>query len=167
MTALQIIDIGPTLNRMLKGDMFDHFLLKEASISAAFTTTIDGVISDSFFSAEEKEKLELLGLSYIPFSFVRPICLDLMKGSRKPTAFRFQFLLSPQSQAKTVKQSGSSFQPTDISGLFLTLTYKNDTLVCTTGISYKVFSADKSLENEWDRLAAVFFKQNGIAVSKL
>ncbi len=167
MTALQITDIGPLLNQMLKGDMFDHFLLKEASVSAAFTTAIDGMISESFFSEDDLEKFALAGLSYIPFSFVRPICLNLIRGNRKPTAFQFQFLLSPQNQKKTVEQSGSSFQNEDITGLFLNLNYKNDTLVCTTGISYKIFSPDKSLENEWDRQAAVFFKKHGIAVSKL
>ncbi|MCD8152543.1 MAG: DUF5721 family protein [Clostridiales bacterium] len=167
MVALQITEIGVLLNRMLKGDMFDHFLLKEAAVSHAFDTVIDGALRDSFYTDAEREQLGLTGLRYIPWPQVRPIYLDLLKGNRKPSSFRFQFLLAPQNQEKTVAKSGSSFGTGDITGLFLNLIYKNDNLVCTTGISYRTFSPDKSLEQEWDRLAALFLKQHGITVDNL
>ena len=47
--------------------------------------------------------------------------------------------------------------------MYLHFTYKNDVLICTTGISYRLFSLDKSLEQEWDRLVLIFLRQNGIA----
>ncbi len=166
MVALQISEVGTLLNQMLKGDLFDRFLLREASVSQAFTTTIDGTIKPDFYSEEECRALGLSGLSYIPFARVRPLCLDLIKGSRKPDSFRFVFLLSPENQASTITRSGTAFRSEDISGLFLNLTYKNEILTCTTGISYRTFSMDRSLEQEWDRLAALFFKQHGIAVSE-
>ncbi len=167
MTAIQIHDIGSLLNQMLKGTMFDHFLLREASVSQAFQTDIDGTLSPRFYSEEECRQLGLTGLRFIPFSHVRPLCLDLIKGSRKPDAFRFVFLLSPAHQANTIARSGSSFRAEDVTGMFLNLSYKNDILTCTTGISYRIFSPDKSLEQEWDRLAAVFFRQHHIAISEM
>ncbi len=167
MIALQITEIGTLMNQMLKGNLFDSFLLKEASVSQAFKTTIDGTLQNSFFSAEEAEQFGLSGLKYIPFSHVRPLCLNLLKGSRMPDTFHFIFLLSPQNQASTIAQSGSSFHPEDITGLFLNLIYKNNSLTCTTGISYQIFSMDKSLEAEWDRLITVFFRKHGIAVCEL
>jgi len=167
MTALQITEIGSLMNQMLKGNMFDSFLLKEASVTQAYETTIDGTVRESFYSAEEAERLGLTGFRYVPFSHVRPLCLNLLKGSRMPEAFRFVFLLSPQNQAGTISRSGTGFSTEDITGLFLNLIYRDNSLVCTTGISYRIFSMDKSLEAEWDRLVEVFFRQHGIAVDKL
>ena len=46
--------------------------------------------------------------------------------------------------------------------MFLNLKYQDQKLTCITGISYRVFSMDKSLEQEWDRLVTVFFRNNKI-----
>ncbi len=167
MVALQINDVGTLLNQMLKGDMFDRFLLREASVSQSYTASIDGTLRPGFYSEEECRQLGLTGFSFIPFARVRPLCLDLIKGSRKPESFRFVFLLSPENQAATIAGSGTSFRSEDIGWLFLNLTYKDEILVCTTGISYLTFSMDKSLEAEWDRLAGLFFRRHGITVTEL
>ncbi len=167
MVALTIHDIGALMNKMLKGEMFDHFLLQEASVSQAFSVTIDGTVHPEFYSAEDEEASALADLSYIPFSRVRPLCLDLIRGKRKPNSFRFVFLLSPDNQAATLERSGTSFRTEDISGMFLNLSYRNETLTCTTGISYRTFSMDRSLEAEWDHMAAMFFRQHDIAVSEV
>ncbi len=167
MVALQIEEVGTLLNKMLKGDLFDRFLLREASISQGYTATIDGTLRPGFYTEEECSALGLTGLSYLPFAQVRPVCLDLMKGSKKPESFRFVFLLSPENQASTIAASGASYQTEDITGLFLNLNYKNGALLCTTGISYRTFSLDKSLETEWDRMVALFFRQHGIAVTEV
>ncbi len=167
MVALEIHDIGALMNKMLKEEMFDHFLLQEASVSQVFSATIDGALRPEFFSAKEEEAPDLAGLSYIPFSRVRPLCLDLIRGKRKPDAFRFVFLLSPDNQTATIERAGTPFRTEDISGMFLNLSYRNETLTCTTGISYRTFSMDRSLEAEWDRMAALFFRQHDITVSEV
>lgn len=167
MVALQISDIKTLMSALLKGDMFDHFLVKELSIRQAYEFQIDGTISHPFYSEEELRALHLEGLEYIPYAQVKPICLEVLKGRRKPESFRFVFLLSPENQARTISHAGTPFRTEDISGMFLNLSYKNDVLTCTTGISYRIFSMDKGLDAEWDRLAALFFKQHGIAVEKI
>ncbi len=167
MVALQISEVGTLLNQMLKGELFDRFLLREATVSQAFAATIDGTLKPGFYSEEECRELGLAGLAYIPFARVRPLCLDLIKGSRKPDSFKFVFMLSPENQAATIERSGASFRSEDISGMFMNLSYKNEALICTTGISYRTFSPDKTLEAEWDRMAALFFRQHGIAVTEM
>lgn len=167
MVALEINEIGVLINQLLKGGMFDNFLLQEAVISQAFDYTIDGTLNGDYYSEEEYEQLGLSGLKYIPFSHVRSICLEMIKGKRKPGYFKFVFLLSPKNQASTIIRSGSSFRPEDVTGMFLNLIYKNDILTCTTGISYRIFSLDKTLEKEWDRMVTLFFKQHGIAVEEI
>ncbi len=167
MVAFQIEEVGTLLNQMLKGDLFDHFLLREASVSQGYTATIDGTLRPEFYSEEERTSLGLTGLSCLPFERVRPVCLALLKGNKKPESFRFVFLLSPGNQENTIAGSGTSFRTEDITGMFLNLNYKNNTLLCTTGISYRTFSLDKSLEAEWDRLVPLFFRQHGIAVTEV
>lgn len=167
MTVFQIEEIGSLLNQMLKGTMFDPFLLQEASISQAFRTDIDGTLRTQFYSDEELRQRGLSGLRFLPFSHVRPFCLSLIRGNRKPESFRFVFLLSPQNQARTIARTGSSFHTEDITGMFLNLSYKNEILTCTTGISYRIFSPDQSLEKEWDRMAILFFRRHGITVTEL
>ncbi len=167
MVALEITEIGVLLQQMLKGTLFDHFLLQEAVISTVCEHQIDGRITENYYTEEEASQAGLTGCSYTPFSLLRPVCLEIMKGRRKPPFFKFVFLLSPENQKKTVLHSGSAYRPEDVSGMFLNLIYKNGRLTCTTGVSYHIFSLDKSLEQEWDRLAAVFFRQHGIPVEAI
>lgn len=163
MIALEIKEPKELMSQLL-GGMFDNFLLQEAVISQACVHSIDGALIPDYYTKEEAESLGLSNLRYMPFSQVRPMCLQLLKGPRKPGYFKFVFLLSPQNQANTIRHSGSSFGPDDVTGMFLNLTLKNNTITCTTGISYRIFSMDKSLEQAWDRMVAVFFRQHGIAV---
>lgn len=163
MIALKITDIGIFINKLLKDGLCDHFLLQEAVITQAATFTIDGSFQPDYFDPDEIESMQLQDLSYVPFSLMRPHCLKLMQGKKKPLSFKFVFLLSPQNQYKTIERAGTSFLPEDVSGMYLHFTYKNETLTCTTGISYRKFSLDKALDQEWDRLVPVFLRQNGIA----
>lgn len=167
MTALQITDLKLFMHSLLKTSLFDHFLLQEATITQAVSYSIDGKIHTDFFTDEDSDAAELEGLSYMPFSRLRPICYDLIRGKKRPVAFRFVFRLSPKNQASTIAQTGTGFSMDDISAMYLNLTYKNNMLTCTTGISYRMFSTDRSLEQEWDRLVALFFKRNQIAVIPL
>ena len=166
MTVFEISDIKYFMGRLLGSPMFDHFLLTEAHICAGVTYTLDGHINDSFYSEDDLETLHLKGFSYLPFSFLRGTCFDMIKGKNTPVSFRFVFMLSPENTAHTLARSQSSFRPEDISGMFLNINYRNGRLQCTTGISYRLFSPDKTLEYEWDDLAEKFFRKNQIAVEK-
>lgn len=167
MTALQITDLKHFMNSLLKTGLFDHFLLQEATITQAVSYSIDGKIHPDFFSEEDPDAAELQGLEYMPFSHIRPVCFDLIRGKKRPLSFRFVFRLSPKNQESTLAQAGTSFSMEDISAMYLNLTYKNNMLTCTTGISYRMFSTDRSLEQEWDRLVTLFLKRNQIAVIPL
>lgn len=163
MIAIHISDIGEFMNQLLKTPLFDHFLLQEASILCASLHQIDGRINKDYFSSAELLELHLQDLTFLPFSELRPICLQLMKGRKKPGFFKFVFLLSPENQKNTLIRSGSHFSSDEISGMFLNIMYKNGILTCTTAISYSKFTMDKTLDQEWDRLVMLFFRQNKIA----
>ncbi len=163
MIALELTDIKDFMNKLLRTDTFDNFLLQEAVITSNATYTINGQLTKDFYSSEELEELQLQDCRFLPFSMLRGNCFDLIKGKRTPASFRFVFLLSPQNMEKTVLSIGSSYTTSDISGIYINLKYHKQQLFLTTGISYNIFSIDKTLENEWDRLVVKFLKQHEIA----
>jgi hypothetical protein len=162
MIALHLEDIKDFMNKLLCTELFDHFLMTEGSITTFVTHTIDGHLHPDFFDSQEvnDEKDDLF--SIVPFSMIRPICFQLIKGKQTPLAFKFTFQLSSENQVKTLRQSGCNFQPEDVTGMYFHLNYQERQLVCTTGISYATFRPDKSLDQEWDRLIQVFLKHHHI-----
>ena len=163
MIALELTDIKDFMNKLLKAEVFDHFLLQEAVITGAATYTINGQITKGFFDEEELIEQHLEGLRFLPFSMLRKTCFDIIKGKKTPSSFRFVFLLSPENQKKTITSIGSSFKDEDVTGMYINLRYQNQLLSLTTGISYNVFSIDKTLENQWDKMVMKFLSQNEIA----
>lgn len=167
MIALELTDIKDFMNKLLKSETFDHFLLQEASITSTASYIIEGKINKSFFSSEEQEELGIKDQMFLPFSMLKNQCFDLIKGKKTPTSFKFVFLLSPDNLEKTLTSIGSTFSPNDISGVFLNIKYQNQLLTLTTGISYRIFSIDKTLENDWDRLVQKFLTQHQISFETL
>ena len=80
MKAFYIKDQKQFMNRLLKSELFDHFLLAEATIHGAISYNVDGHINQEFFEAEELAALTADGSEYLPFSHFRPICYELIRG---------------------------------------------------------------------------------------
>ncbi len=167
MISLQLTDIKDFMNKLLKSDAFDHFLLQEAVIGSAAVYTIDGRITKEAYTETEREELGLTGYPALPFSMLRGNCFDLIKGKRTPYYFKFVFLLSPENLNRMLAAAHSSYTQKDISGIYLNLKYQNQTLTLTTGISYQIFSMDKDLENEWDRMVPKFLAKHEISFNAL
>lgn len=167
MIALQISELKDFMNKFLCSEIFDNFLLQEASISGNVSYHIEGGLHTDFYSADELEAEGLAGLSFIPFGKVRSQCFNLIKGKRTPSFFKFVLLLSPSNLANTLEHSHSSFSPNDISGAFINLKFQSGSLIITTGVSYRIFSADKSFEQEWDLLVKRFLKNHEIVFEEL
>ena len=167
MVALELTDIKDFMNKLLRSEVFDHFLLQEATITSSATYTINGQITKGFYSEEEIEELHLNGCRFLPFSMLRANCFDLIKGKKTPSAFRFVFLLSPKNMEKTLQSVGSSYSSSDVTGMYINLKYQNQLLSLTTGIAYNIFSTDKTLEAEWDKMVMRFLKQHEIAFEEI
>ena len=119
------------------------------------------------YSSEELEEQGLSGLVFLPYGRVRQHCFDLIKGKRTPSYFKFVFLLSPDNLSRTLASMQTPFTPQDVTGMFLNLKFQNGNLMLTTGVSYRIFSTDKTLEHEWDRLVEIFLKNHIIVIEKL
>jgi len=167
MIALELTDIKTFMNKLLRSEVFDHFLLQEAVITSSATYSINGQITKGFFSEEELEELQIKDCRFLPFSMLKTNCFDLIKGKKTPSAFRFVFLLSPSNMEKTITAVGSSYSASDVTGMYINLKYQNQLLSLTTGIAYNVFSTDKSLETEWDKMVVKFLKQHEISYEEI
>lgn len=167
MQALELTDIKNFMNQFLKSDIFDHFLLQEAVITSAASFVVDGRINKGFYSEAELSELGILGYSFLPFRMLRGNFFDLIKGKKTPSSFKFILLLSPENLKRTLDSISSSFSENDITGVFINIRYQNQMLTLTTGISYRIFSPDKSLDNEWDRLVRQFLRQHEIPFEEL
>lgn len=167
MTALSILNVKEFMHILLCTDTFDSFLLSEGSITTYMTFLLDGHSNPDFFSPEDEPYALVSQEAYVSFSLVRPACFDLIKGKRTPSSFKFVFLLSSENQKRTLASISSQYTASDISGMYLNLKYQNQQLICTTGVSYRLFSMDKSLEHAWDDMIGRFLKNHGIAFETL
>ena len=162
MKAFYFKDQKQFMNRLLKTELFDHFLLAEATIHGAISYSVDGHINREFFDTEELADLTADGSEYLPFSHFRPICYELIRGKHTPLYMKFVFLLSPANAIKTITSVDTGFTAEVVSGIFLNLTFRDGHLVLTAGVSYRTFTLDRSFDNAWDSLAARFLSSHGI-----
>lgn len=167
MIALQISEIKDFMNKLLCSEVFDNFLLQEASINTNASYHIEGHVNTDFYSKEELEEEGLSQLSFMPYGKIRPQCFQLIKGKRTPTFFKFVLLLSPQNLERTLAQVNSPFTSNDITGMFLNIKFQNGCLLLTTGVSYRIFSTDKGLDKEWDQLVRRFLNGHDISFDEL
>lgn len=163
MLALNIIDIKDFMNKLLVGDTFDNFLLVEAIISTNVTYTVDGKLNKDFFSDEELSEIVPADERFTPFSILKPVCFDLIKGKRTPLSFKFTFQMSHENMVNTINSIDSGFSANDVTAIFLHLKFEDQKLICTNGISYSTFVLDHTLDHEWDRLLQKFLKYHQIA----
>ena len=160
--AYQIQDIRDFMKKLLVGDVFDAFLLSEASITTYATFRIDGQFHPEYLSAQEAELLTAERCGYTLWRRVRPFFFDLTKGKNTPLRFHIVLRLSPANTEKLLTQSGVAVRADEVGGLFLNIRYDDRRLTCTSGVSLRTFLPDKSLEFAWDSMLEKFFRQKEI-----
>ncbi len=95
---------------------------------------------------------------------IRPIVRAIVSGKHSPLSFRI-ILKMPDKGIQSILTSGSlSARVEDVNGLFLNITYQNEEILCTSGVSLKTFTLDKSLDKIWDDMMLRFFAARSIAV---
>lgn len=162
MRSYQIQDIRDFMKKLLIAETFDTFLLSEASITTYATFRIDGTFHPEYLSSDAAEQLTTEQCGYTLWKRIRPFFFELTKGKNTPLNFHIVFRLAPHNVEQLLRQSGISFRPEDVDGLFLNIHYDGTHLNCVSGTSLRVFSLDKSLEHAWDSMLEKFFKQKEI-----
>jgi hypothetical protein len=161
MIAVKITNKKEFMAKLLTTEVFDKFLVEEATIETFNTFHIDGKIHREFYRndpdySEEKVLPKLSG-----WSDIRPICLNLIKGKRTPLGFKFVLHLDEETKEKLVAGADAGISPQQVT-MGLNIRFFNDEILVTSGISIGIFTLDKSIEKAWDSYLPSFLESNGI-----
>lgn len=153
MIGLKIADLKDFTAKLFIRDTFDSFELTDGEFITRFTVTLDGTLI-------EPED----GYAHITWGQVRPLAYQIIRGKELPHSFRLVLRLSDENVKKTLDSRGLPIQSEEVGALFLNINYTHGQIYVITGCSMKTFTMDKTLENEWDKLALLFFRKNQIPV---
>lgn len=167
MLALQISSLKTFMSAMLTGELFDSFLLEEASIATAATYTINGRVNRDFFPPDEREDTELHPYEFALWKDMKNICFDLIKGKQTPLRFNFVLQLIPSYTASILEKGGSPVSPDFIKAFVLNIRFDGEKVLLYTGIAYTTFLTDKEPERLWDAAIKQFLYKKGIACEEL
>ena len=163
MLLVRITSLKQFMNQLLATDSFDNFLLQEATIKTATLFTIDGRIHPEFFPVEERESLPY---EFQPWSEIKGLCFDLIKGKNTPLSFQFILYLKPEVTARLLEQSGIS-SASYVKAFALNIRFDGTGATLTTGTSYHTFVADKEADHVWDKTLLGFLDGRQIAYELL
>ena len=166
MLALQITSLKNFMNQLLAGDTFDSFLLEEATISTANTYTIDGHINVDFFPMEERDT-DSLPYEFQPWSEMKGLCFNLIKGKRTPLFFKFVFHLKPEKAGALLKEQNCSVDLSAVRALVLNIRFDGTKAVLTTGTAYHTFIMSKDADIIWDKALMKYLSGKDIAFEEL
>ncbi|WP_024864497.1 DUF5721 family protein [Butyrivibrio sp. FCS014] len=165
MIAIRIRGQKNFMAKLLTTDLFDRYLLEEATIETFNTFTIDGKINRDFYDGyeglEDGENAADPGAAFSTWSMIRPICLDLIKGKRTPLSFKFVLFLDDNSKEELFRTKDIDMQPDQVS-FGIIIKFSSGEVQITTGISHKTFTMDKTAEKAWDAYIPSFLDSNGI-----
>jgi hypothetical protein len=165
MIHLQAEQLGTFMGKLFSSDSFDSFLLEEASIRTAVTWDLDGHLNKDFYTTEEWDDKTARPWNLLPWSEVRPLCRELIKGKKAPVSFRFVLQLKPEYLEKTLHTDTPSSLP--VSALLLNIRYDGSVASILTGVSYSTFTLDKSAEALWDKTVIRFLESREIPCREL
>lgn len=156
MLSIQVSDSKDFMSHLLSRDTFDHFYFIEASIKMGVSYQIQGRINEGFYDTNVEQTLNR---EFCYWKEIRGRIFDIIKGKRLPLSCKIVFGLPKQSVSYLIAHSNSSFHEEDIEGLYVNILYDPKNLLITTGVSYRNFSLDKSLEYAFDEYLAKFLKE--------
>ena len=167
MIALHLTELKTFMNQLLLSDTFDHFPLREASITTFTTFTIDGSLHPDFFDPEESRELQAKGRTLLLWKDVKNFCYSIIRGRHPPLQFKFIFQLSPKSCEQLIAVHNLSLNPEDIFSCCMNFQYKEGKLVLVTGTSLRIFTRDKSLDHAFDNDVRRFLQKSEITYEEL
>ena len=146
MISLKILEMNRFMGKLLKGETFDGFLLKEGFLRTNIEYRFQGQLFAEYFDTSEQEKLEE---KYIYWGELRPTIFELIKGKRTPLAFSFTLLLTKNDTTQLLARRQVNIGE-DSPSLFLQIRFEHGEGHIVTGTARNIFTLDKSLDEAWD-----------------
>ena len=162
MRVYRLFDNKNVMAHILTKDTFDNFLLSEVKISGKASLHLTGSPASGFFSEEELDER-----GYVTYGVLRPICLEMIKGTKTPESFTFMFLLPSKELEGFLDETESTLQPFDVENLSFLVRFKDGELTLTTGSAFKIFTMDKSINDAWEKWVQNFLHEKGISFEEI
>lgn len=160
MISLNIIEVKQFMAKLLATTAFDHFLLKDMEIQTFTNYHISGQFNETFFSKEELE--ERGNIYHILWSDVKATAFTIVKGNKTPLSLKIVFQLPQEHAEKMIIKLGNKLRLEDIGGLYFNIRFEKGVLHIITGTAIKIFTLDKTLEQEWDKEVKDIIREQGI-----
>lgn len=164
MIALAIEDSKDFVNKLLVQNTFDKFYVGESLIRTFTDFRIGGNLNKDYYTLEEQEAMN--GRIQVVWADVKPFVFSVIKGHKLPLGFQFIFELSAENRHWLMEHNKTSVSEDEIKGLYMNIRYEKGEIICVSGISFKTFVMDKTVERLWDDTVKQFFRQNHIAFSE-
>ena len=158
MLSLKITDLKAFASHLFVKETFDKFELLRAVFKTACYTEIDGKRNPEYFDESDTENVPSDSVSW---KTVRPVAYALIKGDRLPLFFKITLKTSRQAAGYYREKAGLT--NVNISSLSINLTYQEDVLTLTTGVSYEGFTMEKEAEKLWDKDVLAFLEKNALS----
>ena len=162
MISLKILEMNRFMGKLLKGENFDGFLLKEGFLRTNIEYRFQGQLFAEYFDTSEQEKLEE---KYVYWGELRPTVFELIKGKRTPLAFSFTLLMTKNDTTGLLARRQVNLGE-DSPSLFLQIRFEHGAGHIVTGTARNTFSLDKSLEEAWDSEVKQLLKAMELAVEE-
>ena len=162
MISLKIVEMNRFMGKLLKGENFDGFLLKEGFLRTNIEYRFQGQLFVDYFDTEEQDKLEE---KYVYWGELRPTVFELIKGKRTPLAFSFTLLLTKNDTTALLARRQVNVGE-DFPSLFLQIRFDHGVGHMVTGTARNTFSLDKSLDEAWDAEVRQLMKAMELAVEE-
>jgi uncharacterized protein (DUF3820 family) len=166
MISLEIKSLKILMNQLLTGTAFDIFLLEKADITTSVTYSIDGHINREFYPEEERTT-EALPYDFKPWSDIKELCFDLIKGKNTPLNFKFVLHLKPEYAENATKKELPAADLSQLKALILIIKYDGTKAFITTGTSYHSFVLDRDIEKAWDKTISKYLSDRDISYEEL
>ncbi len=165
MISLNMIEVKVFMSKLLAGNTFDTFLLREMELQTFTGFTITGQLNEGFFSKEEIELRE--EQKAVTWGEVRQIAFSMIKGNKTPLSLKIVFQLPTKQCENLLSSIGGGFRLEEIGGCYINIRFEKGELRVITGTAMKTFTMDKTLEQEWDRMVKDILKEQGILFEEL
>ena len=148
--SIESPDVKDFMNKLLKENVFDDFLIRSAEIKSMATFEINAAIPKDYLPEDESER------KFCKWSEMRPYVFHIIKGSQKPRSIKIVFSYDSK-RALTLHPNAAA--------LFLNIYFENNKIECTTATAQINFSLDKGLDLAWSEFVQAFFKEHHIVIS--
>lgn len=165
MQAIEILDVRAFMQLLFQTDTFNEYELVSADLKTELGYSIDGHINRDYYE-DESENLPLTGHTFLPWSIAKDKIFQLIRGKKTPSRLKIILRVNPEQLHSMLTYENSSLNPNDIDGVFLNILFQEQKLNVICGVSYKIFTLDKGLENVLFDDFVTLLKSNSISIEK-